>query len=156
MPGRFSSGGGSRRRREALNNVAKMMFTDQRWVDFVPSFFEHHILKDPAYNVAYWNLHARDLTWDGSRYMVDGAPMRFFHFSGFEFEKPWLLSRHQGERPRILLSERPALGTTLSRICCGARWRLASRHLPVNRTGGARPPPACRSALASGGCIGRL
>ena len=100
-------------RREALNNVAKMMFTDQRWVDFVPSFFEHHILKDPTYNVAYWNLHARDLTWEGSRYMVDGAPMRFFHFSGFEFEKPWLLSRHQGERPRILLSERPALG----RLC---------------------------------------
>ena len=45
-------------RREALNDVARMMFTDQRWVDFVPSFFEHHILKDPTYNVAYWNLHA--------------------------------------------------------------------------------------------------
>src|SRR5262245_17225008 len=100
-------------RREALNNVSRMMFTDQRWVDFVPSFFEHHILKDPSYNVAYWNLHARDVTWDGQRYLVDGAPMRFFHFSGFDVAKPWLLSRHQGERPRILLSERPALG----RLC---------------------------------------
>jgi glycosyltransferase involved in cell wall biosynthesis len=100
-------------RREALNDVARMMFTDQRWVDFVPSFFEHHILKDPTYNVAYWNLHARDLTWDGDRYLIDGAPMRFFHFSGFDDTKPWLLSRHQGDRPRILLSERPAL----ERLC---------------------------------------
>jgi len=100
-------------RREALNDVVRMMFTDQRCVDFVPSFFAHHILKDPTYNVAYWNLHARDLTWDGERYLIDGAPMRFFHFSGFDVTKPWLLSRHQGDRPRILLSERPAL----ERLC---------------------------------------
>jgi len=100
-------------RREALNNVARMMFTDQRWVDFVPSLFDHHILKDPTYNVAYWNLHARDVAWDGKRYLVDGAPLRFFHFSGFDVRKPWLLSRHQGDRPRILLSERPAI----ERLC---------------------------------------
>ena len=37
-----------------------MMFTDQRWIDFVPSLFDHFILKDPTYNVAYWNLHERD------------------------------------------------------------------------------------------------
>lgn len=112
-------------RREALNDVATMMFTDQRWVDFVPSFFEHHILKDSTYNVAYWNLHARDVTWDGERYLVDGAPMRFFHFSGFDVGKPWLLSRHQGERPRILLSERPALG----RLCREYAAALAEADL---------------------------
>ena len=44
-------------RREALNDLTRMMFTDQRWADFVPCFFDHHILKDTAYNVAYWNLH---------------------------------------------------------------------------------------------------
>ena len=86
-----------------------MMFTDQRWVDFVPSFFDHHILKDPGYNVAYWNLHGRDVTLDGDRPLVDGVPLRFFHFSGFDSRRPWLLSKHQGERPRVLLSERPAI-----------------------------------------------
>jgi glycosyltransferase involved in cell wall biosynthesis/2-polyprenyl-3-methyl-5-hydroxy-6-metoxy-1,4-benzoquinol methylase len=96
-------------RREALIDVTKMMFTDQRWVDFVPCFFEHFILKDPGYNVAYWNLHARDLSIKDGRYFVDGRPLRFFHFSGFDTRKPWLLSKHQGERPRVLLSERPAL-----------------------------------------------
>ena len=124
-----------------------MMFTDQRWVDFVPSFFEHHILKDPTYNVAYWNLHARTLTWDGRRYLVDGAPLRFFHFSGFDFRKPWLLSRHQGERPRILLSEHPAL----AQICReyageprrGRYRRACTRAIRVgqDRLGYAAHPP---------------
>ena len=49
-------------RRDALVDHNRMMFTDQRWVDFVPSFFEHFILKDPTCNVAYWNLHERILT----------------------------------------------------------------------------------------------
>lgn len=100
-------------RREALSDVSRHMFTDQRWVDFVPSFFDHVILKDPGYNVAYWNLHARELTLDGERYLVDGVPLRFFHFSGFDISKPNLLSAHQGDRPRILLSDRPLL----SRLC---------------------------------------
>jgi hypothetical protein len=102
-----------RTRREARIDPTRMMFTDQRWVDFVPSFFEHFILKDPTYNVAYWNLHARELTWTGERYLVDGKPLTFFHFSGFDGRRPHLLSKHQGGRPRILLSDRPAV----ARIC---------------------------------------
>lgn len=96
-------------RREALMDHQRMMFTDQRWIDFVPSFFRHYILKDPGCNVAYWNLHGRALRWTGDRYEVDGQPLRFFHFSGFDHRRPYLLSKHQGETPRILLSEHPAL-----------------------------------------------
>ncbi|HXW05579.1 MAG TPA: methyltransferase domain-containing protein [Vicinamibacterales bacterium] len=102
-----------RTQREARIDPARMMFTDQRWVDFVPSFFDHVILKDPAYNVAYWNLHERELTWGGGQYLVDDRPLTFFHFSGFDSTRPYLLSKHQGDRPRILLSEHPAL----ARIC---------------------------------------
>ena len=100
-------------RREALSDVSRNMFTDQRWVDFVPGLFDHTILKDPGYNVAYWNLHGRELTNDGNRYLVDGVPLRFFHFSGFDIRTPDLLSTHQGDRPRILLSDRPVL----ARLC---------------------------------------
>jgi glycosyltransferase involved in cell wall biosynthesis/2-polyprenyl-3-methyl-5-hydroxy-6-metoxy-1,4-benzoquinol methylase len=107
-------------RREALNDVSKMMFTDQRWIDFVPCLFEPWILKDPGYNVAYWNLHARTLTLDGDRVAVNGEPLRFFHFSGYDVDKPWLLSRHQGDRPRVLLSDRPVL----SRLCSDYREAL--------------------------------
>jgi glycosyltransferase involved in cell wall biosynthesis/2-polyprenyl-3-methyl-5-hydroxy-6-metoxy-1,4-benzoquinol methylase len=99
--------------RDALSDPGKMMFTDQRWVDFVPSLFDHFILKDTTFNVAYWNLHSRDLTWIDGQYYVDGRPLTFFHFSGLDARKPYLLSKHQGDRPRILLSDRPAL----ARIC---------------------------------------
>ncbi|MEO8071539.1 MAG: hypothetical protein ABI652_09055, partial [Acidobacteriota bacterium] len=96
-------------RRRALNDVAQQMFTDQRWADFMPSLFNHHLLKDPGYNVAYWNLHERPLTRAHGRVYARNVPLRFFHFSGFDSTTPWLLSRHQGDRPRILLSEYPVL-----------------------------------------------
>ncbi len=102
-----------RTRRDALSDPTRMMFTDQRWVDFVPGLFEHYILKDPAYNVAYWNLHGRCLTWEAGRYLVNGQPLTFFHFSGYDGRNSHLLSKHQGDRPRILLSDNPAL----AKIC---------------------------------------
>ncbi|MEO8257510.1 MAG: glycosyltransferase [Acidobacteriota bacterium] len=96
-------------RRLALNDVQQQMFTDQRWADYMPSLFSHHLLKDPGYNVAYWNLHERPLTRAHGRVYARDVPLRFFHFSGFDPTAPWLLSRHQGDRPRILLSEHPVL-----------------------------------------------
>ncbi|MET0421296.1 MAG: FkbM family methyltransferase, partial [Acidimicrobiia bacterium] len=71
-----------RTRRHSLIDHA-IGFTDQRWVDAVPSLFEHAIVRDPGCNVAYWNLHERELTYDETRgWQVDGAALRFFHFSG--------------------------------------------------------------------------
>src|ERR1700722_13291595 len=96
-------------RRRALNDVQQQMFTDQRWADYMPSLFSHHLLKDPGYNVAYWNLHERPITRAHGRVYARNVPLRFFHFSGFNPRTPWLLSRHQGDRPRILLSEHPVL-----------------------------------------------
>jgi glycosyltransferase involved in cell wall biosynthesis len=100
-------------RRQALNDVSKMMFTDQRWIDFVPCFFDHYILKDPGFNVAYWNLHGREVTYEHGCYLVDGSALRFFHFSGFDIRTPYLLSKYQQGEPRILLSQRPAV----ARLC---------------------------------------
>ncbi|MEO7274735.1 MAG: glycosyltransferase [Vicinamibacterales bacterium] len=96
-------------RRRALNDVQQQMFTDQRWCDYMPSLFSHHLLKDPGYNAAYWNLHERPITRVHGRLYARNLPLRFFHFSGFDPQMPWLLSRHQGERPRILLSQHPVL-----------------------------------------------
>ncbi|HEY1689706.1 MAG TPA: glycosyltransferase [Solirubrobacteraceae bacterium] len=85
-------------------------FVDQRWFDLAPGFAsDHAIVRDPQYNVAYWNLPARNLEWDGEHYAVDGQPLAFFHFSGFDPDAPTRLSRHQS---RVSI-ESPAL----SRIC---------------------------------------
>jgi glycosyltransferase involved in cell wall biosynthesis/ubiquinone/menaquinone biosynthesis C-methylase UbiE len=112
-----------RLRRECVIDPEHMRFVDQRWVDFVPGMFDHVILRDPTINVAYWNLHHRRVSWNGRGYEVDGAPLRFFHFSGFSPRTPHLLSKHQGDRPRILLSDNPAL----SRLCEHYAEQLASQ-----------------------------
>jgi len=85
-------------------------FVDQRWMDFVPSLFDYHLVRDPSWNVAYWNLPSRELTRDAEGgVLVNGHPLTFIHFSGYSPRKPHLLSKHQADDPRVRLSERPIL-----------------------------------------------
>jgi glycosyltransferase involved in cell wall biosynthesis/SAM-dependent methyltransferase len=87
-------------------------FVDQRWIDLVPGLWPGlSILRDPGLNVAYWNLPARRFERDDDgRYLVDGEPLCFFHFSGFDPLRPGELSRHQN---RVDVSRSDAL----SEIC---------------------------------------
>lgn len=65
------------------DDIPRGIFTDQKWIDLAPCYFNVHILKHPGYNVAPWNLSKRKLSGNGS-YEVNGEPLRFFHFSGFD------------------------------------------------------------------------
>lgn len=66
------------------HDVPHGMHYDQRWLDLVPALFDGvHIVRDAACNVAYWNLPERGL-----------RPWRFFHFSGFEPERPGMVTRY--------------------------------------------------------------
>jgi glycosyltransferase involved in cell wall biosynthesis/SAM-dependent methyltransferase len=86
-------------------------FVDQRWFDLAPALASDHlILREPQYNLAYWNIHSRDLQYNGNGYKVNGESLAFFHFSGFDPERPGFLSRHQ---TRVSVNE----GTALERIC---------------------------------------
>lgn len=73
------------------------LFVDQRWVDFVPGLVSDlQIFRDSAYNVAYWNLPERELSRaENGSTLVDGRPLRFFHYSGYDPKRPALLSKHQ-------------------------------------------------------------
>ena len=72
------------------------IFTDQKWVNFAPIFWPgFQLLRDPSYNVAYWNLPQRDLTQDRNGWLLDGQALTFFHFSGFDPDQPGQLSKHQ-------------------------------------------------------------
>lgn len=93
---------------DCVVDPARGFFVDQRWIDLVLGIVsEFEIVRDPGYNVAYWNLFARTLGKDGDRYTVDGVPLRFFHFSGYDPRTPHLLSKHQN---RIRLENDPVLG----------------------------------------------
>ncbi|KAF0811424.1 hypothetical protein IGB42_04123 [Andreprevotia sp. IGB-42] len=62
------------------------IFTDQRWVDLAPCLFEDiHVVRDPGYNVATWNLSHRKVTGElPDGLLVNGLPLRLYHFSGFD------------------------------------------------------------------------
>jgi glycosyltransferase involved in cell wall biosynthesis len=85
------------------------MFVDQRWVDLVPGYFEHTICTDPGANVAYWNLSSRRVKRSMLGYEVNGRPLQFFHFSGFDPLRPFLLTKHQVGEVRIRLDDHPAV-----------------------------------------------
>jgi glycosyltransferase involved in cell wall biosynthesis len=87
-------------------------FVDQRWFDLAPGFLtDLAIVRDPEYNVAYWNLHGRTLDLVGGNWRVNGRPLAFFHFSGFDPEHRLVLSRFQD---RIDVVTDPALERILT------------------------------------------
>ena len=108
--------------RECVVDTGRLRFVDQRWIDLVPGYFGAHVIRDPGLNVAWWNLPSRriELTPDGV--MVDGQPLRFLHFSGYDPSRPHLFSKHQGRSPRVLLSEHPELIT----LCDSYRRQLVA------------------------------
>jgi glycosyltransferase involved in cell wall biosynthesis len=94
-----------RLRRECRVEIDAGLFVDQRWIDFVPSYFDHTVLVDEGYNVAYWNLYERDVKLGSDGYEVNGRPLRFFHYSGFDPLMPFRLSKYQTGEERIRLDE---------------------------------------------------
>ena len=71
------------------------LFVDQKFMDLLPGFADHvRVLRDPTLNVAYWNLKQRPLSRNGKTWMIGGAPLTFFHFSGVDPYDTSILSKH--------------------------------------------------------------
>ncbi len=83
--------------RQCVVDLRNGVFVDQSWMDLVPGLFANvAILRHPGYNVAYWNLAQRPIARnDQGRWTAGGEPLVFFHFSGFDPERPEGFSRHQ-------------------------------------------------------------
>jgi len=81
---------------------------DQKWMNLAPCYFDGvHILKDVGCNVAYFNLHERQLTRNGGRwYVAPDSPLVFFHFSGMSIDDQYSVSKHTN---RSTLPDRPDL-----------------------------------------------
>jgi glycosyltransferase involved in cell wall biosynthesis len=122
----------ARVRRHAVVDIAVGYFTDQRWVDAVPSLFRHQVCRDTGCNVAYWNLHERELSVDDEgTWSVDGHALRFFHFSGHDDREPFVLTRHLRGEMRVRVDQQPALRRLL---------RERSERMRDARRAGGDPP----------------
>lgn len=93
---------------KAYNNFEKGMFTDQLWMNFTPLFFKNVCISlNPGYNMAYWNLHERSISYSSENYYVNNESLLiFYHFSGFDPTTPDSISKYQN---RFSFEERPEL-----------------------------------------------
>lgn len=66
------------------NDIPNGIFTDQKWIDLAPCFFEIHIFKHPGYNYAPWNYSKRKMYLKGKKYYVNEKLLKFVHFSGLD------------------------------------------------------------------------
>jgi glycosyltransferase involved in cell wall biosynthesis len=80
---------------QCISDQSAGIFVDQKFMDLVPGFAKHAaILRDPEVNIAYWNLSQRTLSFDGDGWTVDGRPLGFYHFSGFDPAKMDRLAKY--------------------------------------------------------------
>ena len=112
-------------RTHCRQDPSRGLMVDQRWLDLAPGLFEGiHLLRDPGINVAYWNLPGRALIRDAAdNWRVDDAPLRFFHFSGFDPAQPRRLSMYDA---RYRGSEMPDY---LAELCAGYAAELSTAGL---------------------------
>lgn len=92
-------------------------FTDQRFMNFAPALSRVETIQDPGYNMAYWNLHERQIVATGAdsavRFLVNDSDLTFFHFSGFDEARAGMLTTHKSDRPCLHL-ESPGMLALMS------------------------------------------
>jgi lipopolysaccharide biosynthesis glycosyltransferase len=94
---------------ECKIDLCNGLFVDQNWMVFAPVFWEGvHVEKHPGWNAAYWNLHERTFSYENDTHRVNGQPVVFFHYSGYDPFKPALISKYQD---RFTFAQRPDLRT---------------------------------------------
>ena len=71
-------------------------FVDQKFIDLAMVLFRNiMVIYDTGYNVAYWNIHSRNIHKEGDVWMCNDGLLYFYHFSNYKPEKPNVLSGHQ-------------------------------------------------------------
>lgn len=92
----------------SFDDLSKMnprgLFVDQLWLNLVPVYFNGvELITHPGANLAHWNLFKRALSrGEAGEYYADGLPLIFAHFSGWDIEDIYQVSKHStiyGEDP---------------------------------------------------------
>ena len=73
------------------------MYNDQTWLNGMATLYNQNVdyINDPGINVAYWNLHERDISEKNNQFFVNNNnKLYFFHFSSHNNFDNELLSAH--------------------------------------------------------------
>lgn len=71
------------------------LFVDQVWLNFVSVMFPNvKIIQDAGYNFACWNFGERKLSGHPGSYSINGEPLVFMHFSGYNINEGAVLSKY--------------------------------------------------------------
>ncbi|MEA2570718.1 MAG: hypothetical protein QOI24_2719 [Acidobacteriota bacterium] len=135
---------------QCVVDPARGLFVDQRWMDLVPGLFpDVRVLRHDGWNVAYWNLEQRTVVAEpGGEITVNGAPLRFYHFSGFDAALPSVLSRHERGRKVADAGDVRGLidGYRDALIAAGSESFRNERYAFATFADGTRIPEAARIA----------
>lgn len=86
------------------NNLSEGKFFEQTYLTALPFIFDGvEILRDDSINVAWYNLNERKLAFENDIFTVGAGdykqPLKMFHFSGYEIDKPEQLTRYAQLNP---------------------------------------------------------
>lgn len=113
----------ARIRERFSHETSRGLHGDQRWLDLAPGFVpDLHVLRDPGVNVAPWNLDERPVRIDGAGVLAAGVPCRLLHWSGFDPDEPFVLSRHGPARDLASLGDVETLARKYRREVVDAGW----------------------------------
>jgi hypothetical protein len=123
---RFASWWAERLLRYCRDDIPGGLFTDQKWCDLVPCFFPGtHIVRDPGWNVASWNLSRREISFTAAGQLtVNGSPLRFFHFTKLGPVGDTMTTRYANDRPEVF----ELWSWYTSRVLAHRDPRLSQRH----------------------------
>ena len=65
------------------DDIPNGIFTDQKWMDLAPCFFNVKILRHYGYDLAPWGILHTSVEKENGNWTVQGMPLRFVHYSGF-------------------------------------------------------------------------
>jgi hypothetical protein len=57
------------------------VFTDQKWMNFVPAYFDFKVIRNPGYDFAPWNIDERPVTSINGKLYAGESALVFVHFS---------------------------------------------------------------------------
>lgn len=97
---------GTRTRFSSTESRFESVFTDQKWIDLSPAYFDVHIFRDFGANVAYWNIDERLLEYSlAEGFKCNTEKLLFIHFSQSSDQEistgalgpKWYLLRHNSQ-----------------------------------------------------------